>query len=389
MSVKITLLLLPVIFTHFLFAQKFTPPAGKQLLIIGQDLESVKRYAASKNYPPPGGYTVYINLFAVNDSTGQYPYGGLGEDVNGNPVGDVDWGAGPVNAHSAAFDPLYRNSVLVIGLYMNEPGKFERVEQGGSDAEIIRLGKFIRTVRKPVYLRIGYEFDGVWNNSYANQEIYKAAFRRVTEELRKQGVKNFATVWQASASPLDDIIEKKHENIEAWYPGDDVVDWMALSWFLDPGYQSPIAEVKTTQGELADEVLALARRHKKPVMIAESAPEGYDLKDLTRKNITGVLDGEAGKNVRQVNAPEIWKAWFQPYFSFIEKNKDIVRAVAYINGNWDIQKMWGPPYTGSYWGNSQVQENKYISDHWKKEIKKKNWLHGSTELFQTLGVAGY
>lgn len=386
MSLKLFSLLL-FIWGKPVLAQKFVPQDGKQLLIIGQDLDAIKGYATIKKYPTPGGHTVYINLFAVNDSSGQHPYGGLGEDSNERAVPDVDWGAGPVNAHTAAFDPLYKNSVLVIGLSMNEGGqKFAGVQRGESDDEIIRLGKFIKKVGKPVYLRIAYEFEGIWNPSYADPETYKAAFRRVTEVLRKEDVKNFATVWQTSASPVDDIIDKKHENIEDWYPGDDVVDWMALSWFLNPIYQSPVSEIKTTQGELVEELLAMARTHQKPVMIAESSPQGYDLKRLTRKNIAVILDGPAGKDPRQLTAPQIWEEWFAPFFAFIEKNKDIVRAVAYINVHWDAQSMWGPPYSGGYWGNSQVQENKYISEQWKKQITKRNWLHGSVQLFDLLNT---
>ncbi len=366
-----------------LAAQKFAPPDGRQLLIIGQDLDAVSNYVNVKKYPSPGGHTVYINLFALN--TADENYGGLGEDTNGNVVANADWGAGPINAHSAAFDPLYGNTALVIGLYMNgTKQKFEGLGKGESDEEISRLGKFIARVGKPVFVRIGYEFDGIWNTAYADAVAYKKAFRRVTEVLRKQGVQNFATVWQASASPVDDLEEKKQENIADWYPGDDVVDWMALSWFLNPGYQSPFSAIKVTQGALAEELLAFARSHQKPVMIAESAPQGYDLKNCTRRNITALLDGPAGRDTLQLTPQQIWNDWYKPYFNFIEGNKSVIKAVAYINANWDGQKMWGPPYDGCYWGNSRVQDNEYISREWKKEISKNNWLHGSEELFSLL-----
>jgi Glycosyl hydrolase family 26 len=376
--------LLLVFFSKTLCAQKFSPPAGKQLLIIGQDLDAVKNYADTKKYPSPGGHTVYINLFAVNDSKANY--GGLGEDKKGNPVADVDWGAGPVNAHTAAFDLLYKNSVLVIGLYMNTGEKiFKDVAKGKSDKEIKRLGTFIQKVKKPVFLRIGYEFDGMWNPAYTDVAAYKAAYRRVVEVLRKQGVNNFASVWQTSASPIDDIIEKKHENIEDWYPGDDVVDWMGFSWFLNPDFKSPVAEIKTTQGELAEELIALAQKHSKAVMIAESTPQGYDLKNNTKRNISSVLDGAAGNNMLQLAPQQIWNDWYKPYFDFIQKNKDVVKAVAYINANWDVQRMWGNPYNSGYWGNSRVQDNDYISQQWVNEVSKDNWLHGTVELFAILG----
>jgi hypothetical protein len=381
--IKKIFFLLPLFLSNQLTAQKFSPPPGKQLLIIGQDLDAVKNYVDTKKYPAPGGHTVYVNLFGVNDSKANYA--GLGEDKNGNTVTNVDWGAGPVNAHAAAFDTLYKNSVLVIGLYMNTEKKiFEGVAKGKSDKEIKRLGMFIKKVKKPVFLRIGYEFEGMWNPAYADTAAYKAAYRRVTEVLRKEGVENFATVWQTSASPIDDIIEKKHENIDDWYPGDDVVDWIALSWFLNPDYISPIAETKITQGQLAEELIALAHKHHKPVMIAESTPQGYDLKNNTKRNITAILDGTAGADTTIKTPQQIWNEWYVPYFNFIRKNMDVVKAVAYINTDWDTQAMWGTPYNGGYWGNAQVQDNEYISGQWIAEISKINWLHGSGKLFSIL-----
>jgi hypothetical protein len=144
------------------------------------------------------------------------------------------------------------------------------------------------------------------------------------------------------------------------------------------------SDIKTTQRELAQELLSLARQHNKPVMIAESAPQGYHLKDLTKRNITGILDGAAGHHIRKLTPQQIWKNWYEPFFKFIKANKNLVRAVAYINANWDAQTMWGPPYNNGYWGNSQVQENEYISRQWQKEISKNNWLHGSERLFSLL-----
>ena len=119
-------------------------------------------------------------------------------------------------------------------------------------------------------------------------------------------------------------------------------------------------------------------------MIAESAPQGYDIKRLTKRNITGILDGPAGEGLHQLKAKQIWKQWYEPFFRFIDKNKELIKAVAYINTNWDKQSMWGSPYNGGYWGNSQVQDNPYISKKWKERINKKNWLHGDSNLFSIL-----
>ena len=62
---------------------------------------------------------------------------------------------------------------------------------------------------------------------------------------------------------VDEIIDGGHEDISKWYPGDDYVDWMALSWFMNPNERSivPAARLHTdvARRAMADEVLQLAR----------------------------------------------------------------------------------------------------------------------------------
>ena len=52
----------------------------------------------------------------------------------------------------------------------------------------------------------------------------------------------------------------------------------------------------------------------------------------------------------ELPSKQIWDEWYEPFFEFIHENKDIIRAVAYINTHWQSQPMWGQPYTNGYWG---------------------------------------
>ena len=182
-------------------------------------------------------------------------------------------------------------------------------------------------------------------------------------------------MWQSGTSPVDDAVEKIHEDIGDWYPGDEYVDWCGCSWFL----------VSDKQTELTDELLDFAREHSKPVMICESAPQGYDLQRLTRRNFDTMIDGEPGKNLRNLTADQIWRQWYQPFFDYVEHNEDVIRCVAYINVNWDAQPMWGPPYQEGYWGDTRVQANPLIKERWMAEISRGCWLNGSGRLFNQLG----
>jgi hypothetical protein len=77
-------------------------------------------------------------------------------------------------------------------------------------------------------------------------------------------------------------------------------------------------------------------------------------------------------------------AWDEPFFGFIHANADVVRAVAYINADWNVQPMWDPSNSDLYWGDSRVQANPIIKERWLNEISNPFWLHGSEQLFTIL-----
>ena len=369
-------------------APRFVPKKGKVLLILGQDLDATADYVNSGFFPTPGGITTYLSFYNMTGPS--FPaYGALGQDIEGNALAlSVDWGAGPLNAHRAAIDNP--DSALVIGMGIAEgsgntiwaSGGLANIGVGAHDDNIRRLARFCKSIGKPVYLRIAYEFDGAWNLGYEKKSSYIYAYRRIVDVMREEGVKNVAYVWQASASPIDDIIDGRRENIRDWYPGDDYVDWMGLSWFLPPD-EMPVNVA--TQRQLADELLGFARAKNKPVMIAESTPGRYDLELLTKRNSGPLWDGEAGSEAVDKTADEIWQEWFVPFFAYIHNNSDVIRAAAYINADWDSQDSWSAPYHQGYWGDSRLQVNADIRRHWLSEVSNDLfWLHGDRDLVDRL-----
>jgi hypothetical protein len=130
-----------------------------------------------------------------------------------------------------------------------------------------------KTINCPIYLRIGYEFDGPHNQ--LEPEEYKEAYKRFVDITREEGVNNVAFVWHSYAAP-----PYKGYALGSWYPGDDYVDWVAVSLFGHMYGPDP--------GLYGDAVFDFAKTHKKPVMVAESSP------------IYGIFDGD----VRS------WNTWF-------------------------------------------------------------------------------
>lgn len=344
------------------------------LYIIGQDLGAIRGYLESDCCAPPDGGTAYLGFYSLLDPDANF--GGLGVDAQLRPVAsERGWGSGPVSAWKTAQETP--GGVLVLGLSLTdapEGSSFADVAHGRFDAEIDQLGRFIIASEKRVLLRIGYEFDGSWNAAYADHSTFKDVWRHIVDRLRAADVTNVEYVWHGSASPIDDIIESRHEDIVNWYPGDSYVDWVGTSWFLladaVPIEGAGEGFTPLTHRELTDELVDFAREHGKPVIVAELSPQGFDLTHGTRRAIGPIWDGPSGELLSQKSAAGIWQAWYHPFLSYLDANSDVIRAVAYINANWDAQPMWGPPYQSGYWGDSRLQYNEDIAAAWSRAIEQ-------------------
>ena len=359
----------------------FVPTDERILLIVGQDLDSVRDYTASGCCPEPAGITTYLALYKLLN--GDLQYGGIGIDADGAPLDELaDWGAGQSSLYTVMQE--YPNSAIAVGLSIGEneqPNAMQGLIGGAFDPEIRHLAELLKTHPHPVFLRVGYEFDGMWNTGYENRQQYIDAYRRVVDVTREVQADNVVFVWQASASPTDDSIEGAHEDITEWYPGDEYVDWMGLSWFLRPDYVGPKAATQVTQNQLADELVQFARARSKPVVIAESTPLAYDLTHKYKADHSPVWDGTPHQNKVEKTDLEIWDEWFAPYFAYIHANRDVIRAVAYINAHWDSQAMWSEnDYASGFWGDSRLQQNPIILEKWLAETGQPTWVSTAQQL---------
>ncbi len=293
---------------------KYEPPDGKKLIIIGQDNKTIEDYIMSEKMIP-AGFMVYTSIQKMEGLDRESP----------------DYGAGVMNA--AELIRKYPNTVLQIGLYMVDA--LQDTYNGRYDGNIKKLAVWINKVKIPVYLRIGYECDGLHN--HYDPDNYKKAYRYIVDKLRIYNVNNIAYVWHVHA-------HNTKPELNAWYPGDNYTDWIGFSYFDQPQNQM-------------EPVIAFAKSHHKPVMVAEGTPKGI-----------GACLG-----------PSSWKAWYDNFFNFIDKNG--IKALCYINNNWEKQEMW----KGQGWQDACVQDNKYVEQQWYKEIKKEKYLNSSKELFLMLG----
>lgn len=226
----------------------------------------------------------------------------------------------------------YQDTMIVIQMGLQLVGSTEYIPNGDLDDDIQNLLDGIEELGLPVYLRIGYEFNGRDWNRY-EPESYKASFIYITEKIRESQLE-IATVWNFVPDVTQDL------NFMNYYPGDEYVDWWSINFFNT--YQISHAS--------AIAYLDSAILHQKPVLIGESTP----------KNV-GVTDGQAD-----------WDEWFEPFFNLVA-NRPVIKMTGYINWNWSEFSQWAD------WGDARLEQNETVLNHFRNEMDDTIYHHASSE----------
>lgn len=300
-------------------ASAYVPDVDRIVLVVGQNVDSVTDYTTAIG-SVPGGIMSYTSTAGAE---------GLTTATN--------YGTGVINAQRFVSDTNYGDTVIQLGLYINND--LANIIGGLQNANITAIGNWIKNAGRPVYLRIGYEFDAPWNALPPDQ--YIAAYRHIVDAMRADGVTNAVFVWHAACSPTFG-----GNPVSAWYPGDDYVDWAGISVFHQfDGTLGTVADI--------DNFCAFAKSKNKPIMIAESTPYG------------GISD-------------ERWANWFMPCLELIHRHH--IQMWCYINANWEAQPM----FAGQGWGDCRIQQNAYVMSNWLATINGPGFLKKAPELYPRL-----
>ena len=332
---------------------KFEPADGEVILFVGQELDAIGGLddyndGYLDHFDTPGGFTMYSDITPGNEM-----FGYINKGLDGIYSTD-NWGDGDSNMSLQLADPDFEHMALAIGLWL--VGQEDKVADGTHDEYIDRLGEFFLSLdNRPVFLRIGYEFDGHSWNHY-EIEPYKAAYRRIKDRLDAMGVDNVAYVWQSTGWVSN------FEQLEEWYPGDEYVDWCGFSFFSRWDEQK---------------MIPFARMKGKPVFIAEATPV---ISDHTVK-----FDGDTKTTIlsNPEQAAEAWEKWFTPFFDTIDENPDVVKAISYINAHWKSRPMWkdNPTFRDI---DARLHLDPDISQKWREITGQDTYLKASTALFDYL-----
>jgi hypothetical protein len=335
---------------------KFEPANGKVILFVGQDLEAIGGTDNYKDgyfdhFPTPGGSTQYTD-FLTNHNTFGLEHKGL----DGLTTLD-NWGDGDENISITTADADFKNTCLAIGLDISQ-GNDSVTASGAHDSLIYRLGSWIKNLgNKPVFLRIGYEFDGeAWN--HYRKAFYIPAWKRIKHKMDSMGVNNVAYVWQSQGAGCS------REVLNSFYPGDEEVDWVAFSYF-------------DAAAEANHPMIQFARDHHKPLFIAEASPVFPDAKFV----------GKPLDLTKNADVAWAWKDWFTPFFKMAKDNPDVVKAIHYINCPWKARKMWKD---NGYFKNidARITKNDSMKTLWLGETAQDRYLKASDTLFAYLWNKG-
>lgn len=261
------------------------PPDNRVLLGIGQSPEAFAAFVATFPHHLPAMYMAYCGLRRCRLEH----FAGFKQELD-------------------AYAP---QMILQLGLSMTKDGSPERhyehaVAAGEHDEDIAVLVQGLALLKRPMLLRIGYEFNGDWNGY--QPASFVAAWQRVAQAIRAAQLPHpVALVWTYAPEGSD-------KDWHAYYPGDEWVDWWGIDLFSEEHFSA--ADSNAFAQEAADRGF--------PLMIGESTPRYVG-----------------------VHAADAWQRWFQPYLDYIQRHN--VRAISYINWEWSSFPQWHD------WGDGRLE----------------------------------
>jgi hypothetical protein len=90
------------------------------------------------------------------------------------------------------------------------------------DATLRRYAEIFAAYERPIFLRFASEMNGPWTPYYGNPSLYRQKFRLVSETMKRLAP-NVIMLWCVSHKPGG--------NWDAYYPGDDYVDWAGVNFY--------------------------------------------------------------------------------------------------------------------------------------------------------------
>jgi len=161
------------------------------------------------------------------------------------------------------------------------PDRFslDAIIAGKWDAYIDSWARQAKTFGRPIFVAWGLEMNGNWfpwsgyfygggkelsKDVYAGPDLYKKAYRYIVDRVRATGAKNIIWVFHVQNYSYP---SGKWNHFEEYYPGDDYVDWLAMSAYGKQFRDERWVSASDTMVYAYDNLCGL--NPDKPVMLAE------------------------------------------------------------------------------------------------------------------------
>jgi hypothetical protein len=302
---------------------RLSPPLGRVLHGGGQEPGCFGSYSTFMGGLGPSIDMFYLGLEGLNST----PSGSI-PTVFSAMLASLEAGAGADNAFV----------IPQIGLQLPLNGKEALVASGEYDNAIIALRSGLRSLERPAFLRLGYEFNGMEWNGY-RPDSYVGAYRRIAAAIRGDALLEpiIALVWDGTCDSKTDPTP--------YYPGSDYVDWQGINVFS--GSSGP--ETGSIKDSCLWYWLSGNAASGTPLMIGESTPRGRNASDA-----------------------DVWARWFAPYLQNLDSFPNI-GLISYIDQDWTTAE--GGRWPG--WGDSRVETAAAASTgaKWKTEMSRARWVN--------------
>jgi hypothetical protein len=274
------------------------------------------------------------------------------------------WDPPAIAARLASMHAAGRIPVMDLALRGLQPGSAQLSQMAdktyGIDSLIAftpqydgRIQSFVDVLKAfghPVMLRLGGEFSGAWNGYHPY--AYPKAFRKIVQRFRASLATNVAFVWCYEPAAPNDFDAVDAAGNAKWYPGDDVVDWFSIDLFAAHDVGGPLtAGPNLTAFGRTMRFLDMSVSHRRPVIIAESAPSQFDL-------------------AKTADAAGAWAQWFTPLFALIAARSEI-KWFHYINYDWSQASY----YAASGWKNNDLTTSASLASQYVAELSRPKYLH--------------
>ncbi len=157
----------------------------------------------------------------------------------------------------------------------------ENIVNGVFDSDLEAWGKAAAAFKSPLIVEWGAEMNGDWFSwsgaqNQQDTDLFKQSYRHIVSTIKAQGASNITWVFHVNAY---DFPEEPWNTFEAYYPGDDVVDWLGVSLYAA---QAPFDDYWDDFTEALDTAIPRfnALSNTKPVFVLEfGAPAANPLGD--------------------------------------------------------------------------------------------------------------